>query len=153
MGGFSLFHWSIAGLPLLGIAVLAGAVYLAVRAAKNAPKGAVDVAPPSPQTDALKKMAMVGYGLYAAALILPVTALATLILAYLKRDEARGTWLESHFRWQIRTFWFGLLWASLGMMTFFILIGWIVFVAAGVWFIYRTVRGWVALADGRLMYA
>lgn len=56
------------------------------------------VALPSPQADALKKMAMVGYGLYAAALIFPVTALATLILAYLKRDEARGTWLESHFR-------------------------------------------------------
>ncbi|MCL6556269.1 MAG: hypothetical protein K6T56_07915 [Burkholderiales bacterium] len=99
----------------------------------------------------LKTMTHIAYGLYAAALLFPVTAIAALILDYIKRDEARGTWLESHFAWQIRTFWFMLLWVVVGMAAFFILIGWLVLVAAGIWFIYRVVFGWVSLNDGRPM--
>ncbi len=85
-------------------------------------------------------------------------SLIAVILNYVKRSDARGTWLESHFRWQIRTFWFGLLWASLCL--FFVLatlgIGiLVVWLPAGIltmWFIYRIVRGWLALADRRPMY-
>src|SRR3954466_8911357 len=80
-------------------------------------------------------------------------------LNYVKRGDARGTWLESHFRWQIRTFWFGLLWVALcglfivGTLGIGILIAWLPLVAVSVWFVYRIVRGWLALNDNRPMYA
>ena len=81
-----------------------------------------------------------------------------MILNYVKRSEVRGTWLESHFLWQIRTFWFGLLWVSL--CAFFVvvtlgiglLVAWLPFVLVGFWFVYRIVRGWLALRDRRPMY-
>src|SRR5712671_6629068 len=85
-------------------------------------------------------------------------SIIAVILNYLKRSEARGTWLESHFRWQIRTFWFGLLWvafcvlfvvATLGIG---ILIAWLPLGLVGLWFIYRVARGWLRLIDRRPMY-
>jgi uncharacterized membrane protein len=85
-------------------------------------------------------------------------SIIAVILNYVKRSEARGTWLESHFRWQIRTFWFGLLWVSLCVLFIVmtlgvgILIAWIPLAAVGVWFIYRIARGWLALKDHQPMY-
>jgi uncharacterized membrane protein len=139
--------------PLLSLAALAGAVWFGVRAARKTPlppaseSGSADAEKLRP----LKTMTHIAYGLYAAALLFPVTAIAALILGYIKRGEAHGTWLESHFAWQIRTFWFMLLWVVVGMAAFFILIGWLVLVVAGIWFIYRVVFGWVSLNDGRPM--
>jgi uncharacterized membrane protein len=110
------------------------------------------------------------YALHALSLLIGITTAATIIGAfvfgmpsiiavvinYLKRGEARGSFLESHFRWQIRTFWFGLLWCLLGGFLFVTLIGIPlavgVFIGAGVWVIYRIVRGWLALRDRRAMY-
>ena len=86
-------------------------------------------------------------------------SLIAVILNYVKRGDARGTWLESHFRWQIRTFWFGLLWVSLCILFIVVtlglgaLIAWILLVGVGLWFIYRIVRGWLALSGRRPMYA
>jgi len=86
-------------------------------------------------------------------------SLIAVILNYVKRSDVRGTWLESHFRWQIRTFWYGLLWVVLCglfiVMTLGIglLIVWLPLIAVTVWFIYRVVRGWLALRDRRPMYA
>jgi uncharacterized membrane protein len=86
-------------------------------------------------------------------------SIIAVILNYVKRSEARGTWLASHFRWQIRTFWFGLLWVSLCLFFVVItlgiglLIAWLPLAIVGFWFIYRIVRGWLALKDGRPMYA
>jgi uncharacterized membrane protein len=86
-------------------------------------------------------------------------SLIAVVLNYVKRSEARGTWLESHFRWQIRTFWYGLLWVCLCVlfvvMTLGIglLIAWLPLGVVAVWFVYRIVRGWLALRDGRSMYA
>jgi uncharacterized membrane protein len=86
-------------------------------------------------------------------------SIIAVILNYVKRSEARGTWLESHFRWQIRTFWFGLLWIVLcvlfivGTLGIGILIAWLPMGLVGLWFIYRIVRGWMALSSGRPMYA
>ena len=85
-------------------------------------------------------------------------SIIAVILNYVKRRDARGTWLESHFRWQIRTFWFGLLWV--GICSLFVLvtfgigiaIAWLPLAFVGLWFVYRIVRGWVALRDGREMY-
>jgi len=84
-------------------------------------------------------------------------SIIAVIINYVKRSEARGTWLESHFRWQIRTFWFALLWAAIVFIVSVVLavvvIGiatWILgIVALGLWAIYRIVRGWLRLKDGR----
>src|SRR5687768_8200875 len=85
-------------------------------------------------------------------------SIIAVILNYVKQSEARGTWLESHFRWQIRTIWFGLLWVTLcvlfvlGTLGLGILIVWLPVAILSVWFIYRIVRGWMALRDSRPMY-
>ena len=85
-------------------------------------------------------------------------SIIAVILNYVKRAETRGTWIESHFRWQIRTFWFGVLWIALCVlfvvMTLGIglLVAWLPVAFVGLWFIYRVVRGWLALNDGRPMY-
>ena len=86
-------------------------------------------------------------------------SIIAVILNYLKRSEVRGTWLESHFRWQIRTFWFGLLWVCLcGAFIFLtlgigILVVWLPLGFLTIWFIYRIARGWLALNERRPMYA
>ena len=80
------------------------------------------------------------------------------ILNYVKRGDVAGTWLETHFRWQIRTFWFGLLWVALCLVFVVltlgigILIAWLPLAVVGLWFIYRIARGWLALTDRRPMY-
>jgi uncharacterized membrane protein len=71
------------------------------------------------------------------------------IIDYVKRDDARGTWLESHFRWQIRTFWWSLLWAVIGGILAFILVGFAILAIAAIWMIYRIVKGWLRLAERR----
>ena len=85
-------------------------------------------------------------------------SIIAVILNYVKRSEARGTWLESHFRWQIRTFWFGLLWVALCLLFVVltlgigILLAWLPLAVVGLWFIYRIARGWLALNERRPMY-
>ena len=86
-------------------------------------------------------------------------SIIAVILNYVKRGDARGTWLESHFTWQIRTFWYAVLWALVGgaisLLLTLVLIGFllwpVVMFALGVWAIYRITRGWIALRDGRSM--
>ena len=82
-------------------------------------------------------------------------SIIAVILNYIKRDEARGTFLESHFRWQIRTFWYALGWTLLSWLLIFTLIGipfaWMLIVGVSVWVAYRVIRGWLALADGKPM--
>jgi uncharacterized membrane protein len=80
-------------------------------------------------------------------------SIIAVIINYVKRSDVRGTWLESHFRWQIRTFWFALIWALLvaavSIPLSVILIGIGTWVAGmfllGVWAIYRIARGWLRL--------
>jgi uncharacterized membrane protein len=101
---------------------------------------------------------IVGAATVVGAFLIGWPSIIAVVLNYVKRSEARGTWLESHFRWQIRTFWFGLLWVSLCLffvvLTFGIglLIAWLPIGLVGLWFIYRIVRGWMALSDRRPMY-
>ena len=112
------------------------------------------------------------YGLHALSLVTGIVGVATVvgafltgwpsiiavILNYLKRGEVQGSWLESHFRWQIRTFWYGLLWVSLcllfviGTLGIGILIAWLPLGIVSIWFIYRVARGWIALNNRRPMY-
>ena len=118
------------------------------------------------------KLTHVIYGLHAFSLITGIVGAATVvgafltgwpsiiavILNYVKRSEARGTWLASHFRWQIRTFWFGLLWVTLCLLFVVLTLGiglviaWLPLGVVGLWFIYRIARGWLALNDRRSMY-
>ena len=105
------------------------------------------------EQQSLKNIATAVYALQAASFLLVVTFFVAIILSYLKRDEARGTWLESHFRWQIRTFWFSLLWIVLGGLTWLIIIGWFILFAASLWLIYRILKGWLNLNDGKPMYS
>ena len=97
----------------------------------------------------LKTVATVVYALQAAGFFLGITWIAAVIIDYVKKDDAVGTWLESHYRWQIRTLWFGLLWGVLGGILAFILIGFIVLAADAVWIIYRIVKGWLRLSENR----
>jgi len=99
----------------------------------------------------LKTLNTVTYALYALSLFSGVTAIVAIVLNYIKLDDARGTWMESHFRWQIRTFWGSVGWFVLGALTWIILIGWLVLGVAGIWFIYRIAKGWLNLNDGKPM--
>lgn len=101
----------------------------------------------------LKTLALVVYILYALSYFAGVTAIIGIIINYVKREEVAGTWLESHFGWQIRTFWFGLLWAVIGALTAFILVGFAVLFANFCWIIYRIIKGWLYLNDGKPMPA
>ena len=103
-------------------------------------------------TDRLKTLTMLVYALQAAGFLLPpVVWIVAVIINYVRKEEVAGTWLESHFRWQIRTFWFGLLWAVLGAILFVLIVGWIILAADAIWIIYRIVKGWLNLSENRPM--
>jgi len=117
----------------------------------------------------LARLTHVIYALHAVSLLIGIVTAATIvgaflfswpsiiavILNYAKRSEVRGTWLESHFRWQIRTFWFGALWVGLCVLFVIatlgigIFIAWIPLGIVGLWFIYRIASGWLRLLDHR----
>ncbi|MGE5769493.1 MAG: DUF4870 family protein [Betaproteobacteria bacterium] len=124
---------------------------------------------PDPQgvRPSLVQITHVIYALHTAAVVIGVTSAATVaggfvfglpslvavFLNYLKRSDVNGTWLESHFRWQIRTFWFTFLWLVVYGLLIITIIGipiaWIMIAILGLWVGYRVIRGWVALADAR----
>ena len=85
-----------------------------------------------------------------------VPSIIAVIMNYLKRSEARGTWLLSHYRWQINTFWFALLWVVIAAILIVTLIGIpiaiAILIAISLWVIYRIARGWMRLSDRRPMY-
>jgi uncharacterized membrane protein len=97
----------------------------------------------------LKTVTAVVYALHAIGFFSGITWIVAVIVNYVKLDDARGTWLESHFRWQIRTFWWGLLWGVIGSVLLLILVGWLVLAAAGIWLIYRIVKGAMYLSENR----
>lgn len=84
-------------------------------------------------------------------------SIIAVIINYVQRAQARGSWLESHFEWQIRTFWYAVAWAALvfliGLPLTLLFIGFVIwgagFFALGVWAIYRVAKGWMALRDRR----
>ena len=99
-----------------------------------------------------KTLTTIIYALYAASFFVGITAIVAIIMNYVKKEDVAGTFLESHFRWQIRTFWFALLWGLLGAIAMVIVVGWFVLVANGIWIIYRIVKGWLNLNDNKPMY-
>lgn len=96
-----------------------------------------------------KNVALVVYVLYALSFLYGITAIAGVVIAYIKRDDVRGTWLESHFAWQIRTFWWGLVWTVVGVVLALVAVGFLILFAVWIWAIYRVVKGWLRLNDGR----
>jgi uncharacterized membrane protein len=128
-------------------------------------------APPSGLVprEGLVTLAHIIYGLHAfsalTGLLSPamvVTAFLTgwpsiiaVILNYVKRSEVRGTWLDSHFSWQIRTFWFALLWLAIGGVLFLTVVGIpfavVLWFATGIWVLYRIIRGWLALSSQKVL--
>ena len=127
-----------------------------------------DIQPAFLEPDAsLVTMTHVVYALHAAAILIGLSSAAfivtafvfglpsiiAVILNYVYRNAARGTFLESHFRWQIRSFWFALLWIVIALalaLTFIgIPVAWALAVGTGLWLIYRIVRGWLLLKDRR----
>ena len=109
------------------------------------------------------------YGLHALSLVTGIIGVATVvgafltgwpsiiavILNYVKRAEVRGTWLDSHFSWQIRTFWFALLYLAVGAVAFVTMIGipvaLVLWFATGIWVLYRIIRGWLALSSQKVL--
>jgi uncharacterized membrane protein len=120
-------------------------------------------------SEGLVRLTHLIYGLHAFSAIMGIigsvaiiTAFLTgwpsiiaVILNYVKRSDVRGTYLDSHFGWQIRTFWFALLWFVIAGILFVTVIGipvaWLIVVFVGFWVLYRIIRGWFALSDQKTM--
>jgi len=104
------------------------------------------------QLASLKNVTMVVYALQALSFIWGLPAVVALVINYVKRDDARGTLYESHFTWQIRSFWWGLLWVAIGGVLAVVLVGFVVLFVAWVWMIYRVVKGWLKLTEGQPVF-
>ncbi len=102
-------------------------------------------------------VALVSSGLPVVAPLLGVIGIAGLIVAYVKRDEAQGTWVASHLRWLIRTFWFSFLWGVVGLVVLLVLglvligipIALLIWAVASIWVIYRVIRGYLLFKDSK----
>jgi uncharacterized membrane protein len=116
----------------------------------------------SERETSLRTIGHISYALHAivaVGAVLPgvqasiVLLLVAFVMDLVKRDEARGSWQESHFRWRIRSvLWAGVLYVvTIPLWFLFIIPGWIAWVLISIWFLYRVIRGWMALADRRAM--
>jgi uncharacterized membrane protein len=94
------------------------------------------------------------------AFLFSLPSIAAVIMNYIRQERVRGTFLESHFRWQIRTFWYALLWMAVATVVslplMLLLVGFITLpvaaIVVGLWVLYRVIRGWTRLAARRPMY-
>ena len=112
--------------------------------------------------DSLRTIGHISYALHAVVAVGAVlpgvqASVALLLVAFIldlvKRDDARGTWQESHFRWRIRSvLWAGVLYVvTIPLWLLLFVPGWIAWCVISIWFLYRVVRGWLALNDRRPM--
>ncbi len=130
--------------------------------------------------NSLKKLTAIIYALQAASFLVGITFIVAVIINYMKRPEVKGTWLESHFRWQIRTFWVGTICTIGGLLIAFLIFtgicfyirqevmlgfsisfsvpvisalpGVLIYIGAGIWIIYRIAKGWLYLNSNKSMY-
>ena len=100
---------------------------------------------------------ILGTATIVGAFLIGWPSIIAVILNYVKRSEVRGTWLDSHYSWQIRTFWYALLWLAIGGVLFATVVGIpvaiVLWFATGVWVLYRIIRGWLALTSQRVLPA
>ncbi|GAA5007902.1 membrane protein [Acinetobacter puyangensis] len=99
--------------------------------------------------ESLRQYTLVIYILYALSIVVGITSIVAIIMNYIKREEVQETWLQSHFDWQIKTFWYTLLGGIIGFVLMLILIGYLVVFVVSVWFIYRIVKGLVVFLDNK----
>jgi uncharacterized membrane protein len=104
--------------------------------------------PPVP-TEQTVQITHITYALYALGLLTGIFAIAGLIVAYIKRDDAVGTYLASHYSWLIRTFWWGVLWTCIGLILAIVAVGFVVLAVVWVWWVYRVIKGWLRLTEKR----
>ncbi len=94
-------------------------------------------------------MGMLGPMFVVTAFLTGWPSIIAVIVNYVKRGDARGTWLDSHFGWQIRTFWYAIAWVVLAGLLFLTVVGipvaWVLLLLLGIWVLYRIIRGWIAL--------
>lgn len=125
--------------------------------------------PPPPSPDRLLTLTHVMYGLHAlsalaglltaafvvTAFVFSWPSIIAVIINYVKRSAVRDSWLDSHFGWQLRTFWFALLWITVSWLLFLTVIGaplaFLFMLGTGIWVLYRIGRGWLALTDRKTM--
>ena len=106
----------------------------------------------SEQESSNKNVTMLIYILLALGFVSGgLTAIAAVIINYIKRDDVRGSWLEGHFRWQINTFWFGLLWTIIAFLTWIVLLGWFTGALVTIWLVYRIAKGAIYLNDNKTL--
>ena len=121
----------------------------------NEPMNASQAAQPmrsEQELKALKTVTTVVYALQALGFLWGLTAVVGVIINYVKREDARGTVYESHFDWQIRTFWWALAWLVVGVVLALLVVGVLVLFVAWIWMIYRVVKGWLKLIDGKPVF-
>jgi uncharacterized membrane protein len=98
---------------------------------------------------------LIGTATIVGAFLTGWPSIIAVILNYVKRSDVAGTYLASHFSWQSRTFWFALLWVVIALLLGITIIGipiaLLIAAAAGIWVLYRIIRGWLALRDGQPM--
>jgi len=93
------------------------------------------------QIASLRQLTLIIYILYALSWVAGISAIVAIVINYIKREDVAGTLYESHFAWQIRTFWWGLAWAVVGGITLLIGVGFVILPVLGIWVIYRMVKG------------
>ena len=101
---------------------------------------------------ALYKLTHIVYALQAIAFFFGFTLIVAVIINYVKRDDVKGSWLESHFRWQIRTFWYVLVMAVVGGLSIGLGLGLFILSFATIWLLYRIIKGWFYLYDQKELY-
>ena len=105
----------------------------------------------TPHEQQCKTYATIVYALQALTFVFGITWLAAIIVNYIKKADVEGTWLESHFRWQIKTFWVGSVGFVIGFLTWIFIIGMVVWGVTFIWVIYRIAKGWMRLYENKEM--
>jgi uncharacterized membrane protein len=111
-----------------------------------------DAVRPEAEEKRLRDLAFLVYALQAAGFLFGLTWIVGVVINYLKIDDVRNTWLETHFNWQLRTFWLGLAGMAVAWLLMVVKIGVLIGFAVTVWAVYRVAKGWLALNDRKAMY-
>jgi len=103
-------------------------------------------------TEAERTVVLVSYVLHLVGAVAALPSLVGLVLNYLKRNDG-GEVLSSHHRWMIRSFWWALVWIVVGLVSLYLIVGWLILGLAWLWYVYRHLRGLFALLNGDPMPA
>jgi uncharacterized membrane protein len=114
--------------------------------------GMTDAVLPEAEEKRLRDLALLVYALQAVGFLIGLSWIVGVVINYLKIDDVRNTWIETHFNWQLRTFWLGLAGMVVAWLLMVVKIGVLIGFAVTAWAIYRVARGWLALNDRKPMY-